>query len=137
MLTLPNKKMIESELDNLTLRTFRRGDLMVGVTYSTTSAQLKNIVAEIQEYIDNHPNTNQDGKVRFHDFGPSSLDIMVLFFVDTMDWSVYLNVKQEILYKIMDIVHKNGASFAFPSTSVYIEKNESEIPTYMPCVLQV
>jgi MscS family membrane protein len=127
--TLPNKKMIESELDNLTLRTFRRGDLTIGVTYSTTAEQLKSIINQIQEYIDHHPNTNQDGKVRFHDFGPSSLDIMVLFFVDTMDWTVYLDVKQEILFKIMDIVNKNGASFAFPSTSVYIEKNEVAMPT--------
>lgn len=121
--TLPNKKMIDSELDNLSMRTFRRANFMVGVTYSTTPDQLKAIVAAIQNYIDNHPNTNQEGKVRFHEFGPSSLDIMVLFFVDTMDWSTYLNVKEEVLYEIINIVKSNGAEFAYPSTSVYIEKN--------------
>jgi MscS family membrane protein len=121
--TLPNKKMVDSELDNLTLRTFRRSYFTVGVTYSTTSEQIKAIVADIQDYIDNHPNTNQEGKIRFHDFGPSSLDIMVLFFVDTMDWTTYLDVKEEVLYKIIDIVKKHGAEFAYPSTSVYIEKN--------------
>jgi MscS family membrane protein len=121
--TLPNKKMVDSELDNLTLRTFRRSNFTVGVTYSTTTDQLKAIVADIQDYIDNHPNTNQEGIVRFHDFGPSSLDIMVLFFVDTMDWTIYLDVKQEILYRIIEIVKKHGAEFAYPSTSVYIEKN--------------
>ena len=122
--TLPNRMMIDSELDNLSLRTFRRSNFTVGVTYSTTPEQLKAIVADIQDYIDNHPNTNQEGKIRFHDFGPSSLDIMVLFFVDTMDWTTYLNVKEEILYKIIEIVKKHGAEFAYPSTSVYIEKNE-------------
>lgn len=121
--TLPNKKMVDSELDNLTLRTFRRSNFTVGVTYSTTTDQLKAIVADIQDYIDNHPNTNQEGIARFHDFGPSSLDIMVLFFVDTMDWTTYLDVKQEILYKIIEIVNNHGAGFAYPSTSVYIEKN--------------
>ncbi|MBW6481080.1 MAG: mechanosensitive ion channel family protein [Bacteroidales bacterium] len=121
--TLPNKKMVDSELDNLTLRTFRRSNFTVGVTYSTTPDQLKAIVNDIQDYIDDHPNTNQEGKIRFHDFGPSSLEIMVLFFVDTMDWTTYLDVKQEILYKIVEIVQKHGAEFAFPSTSVYIEKN--------------
>jgi MscS family membrane protein len=121
--TLPNRKMVDSELDNLTLRTFRRGDFTIGVTYSTSAEQLKLIVEEIQHFIDNHPNTNTEGKVRFHDFGNSSLDIMVLFFVDTMDWTVYLDVKQEILYKIMEIVKKHGAEFAFPSSSIYIEKN--------------
>ncbi len=121
--TLPNKKMIDSELDNLSMRTFRRANFMVGVTYSTTQEQLKAIVKAIQTYIDNHPNTNQEGKVRFHEFGPSSLDIMVLFFVDTMDWTTYLDVKEEVLYEIISIVKSNGAEFAYPSTSVYIEKN--------------
>jgi MscS family membrane protein len=120
--TLPNKKMIDSELDNLTMRTFRRGDLTIGLTYSTSTDKLKAIVADIQEYIDNHPSTNQEGIVRLHDFGQSSLDIMVLFFVDTMDWTNYLDIKQEILYQIIDIVKSRGSDFAFPSTSIYIEK---------------
>lgn len=121
--TLPNKKMIDSELDNLTLRTFRRAEFFVGVTYSTSIDQIKAIVNDIQNYIDNHPSTNSEGKVRLHQFGASSLDIMVLFFVDTVDWSEYLDVKQEILYRIIEIVQGHGAEFAFPSSSVYIEKN--------------
>jgi MscS family membrane protein len=121
--TLPNKKMVDSELDNLTLRTFRRSHFDIGLTYSTTVEQMKAVVRDIQELVDNHPNTNQDGRVRFRGFGPSSLDIMIVYFVDTMDWTTYLNVKEEINYSIMEIVHRNGASFAFPSTSVYIEKS--------------
>jgi MscS family membrane protein len=121
--TLPNRKMVDSELDNLSLRTFRRANFTIGLTYSTKAQQMKTIVEAIQDYIDNHPNTNQEGKVRFHDFGSSSLEIMVVFFVDTMDWTTYLDVKQEILYKIMEIVQNHDAEFAFPSTSVYIEKN--------------
>jgi MscS family membrane protein len=121
--TLPNKKMVDTELDNLTLRTFRRAEFFVGVTYSTSIDQIKAIVADIQNYIDNHPATNSDGKVRLHQFGASSLDIMVLFFVDTVDWSEYLDVKQEIMCQIIEIVQGHGAEFAFPSTSIYIEKN--------------
>ena len=50
------------------------------------------------------------------------MDIMVLFYVDTMEWSVYLEVKEEINYKIIEIVKKHGSSFAFPSTTVYLQK---------------
>jgi MscS family membrane protein len=120
--TVPNKKMVDSELDNLTERTFRRANFTVGVTYSTSNAQLKAIVKDIQDYIDNHPNTNEDGRVRFEGFGPSSLDIMVMYFVDTMEWTTFLNIREEINYKIVEIVKEHGAEFAFPSTSIYIEK---------------
>ena len=121
--TLPNKKMIDSELDNLSLRTFRRANFVVGLTYSTRIEQMKAVVADIQTMIDNHPNTNQEGLVRFKEFGNSSLDIMVVYFVDTMDWATYLDVKQEINYGIMEIVKKHGADFAFPSRSIYFEKD--------------
>ena len=92
--------------------------------YDTTIEQVKAIVNDIQKFIDEHPRTNQDGLVRFADFGSSSLDIMVLFYVDTMEWSVYLDVKQEINYKIIEIVEKHGSSFAFPSTTVYLQKED-------------
>ena len=124
--TLPNRKMVDSELDNLSLRTFRRSNFTIGLTYATKPQQIKAVVNDIQQYIDNHPNTNHEGKVRFHDFGNSSLEIMVLFFVDTMDWTTYLDVKEEILYQIIEIVNKHQADFAFPSTSVYIEKNAND-----------
>jgi MscS family membrane protein len=126
--TLPNKKMVDSELDNLSLRTFRRANFNVGLTYSTSIDQMKAIVRDIQDFIDAHPNTNQDGLVRFKNFGDSSLDIMVVYFVDTMDWATYLDVKQEINYRIMEIVRNHGASFAFPSRSIYMEGNQKGHP---------
>jgi len=67
--------------------------------------------------------TNQDGKVRFLEFGPSSLDIMVLYYVDSPDWEALIDAKQKINFDIIDIVNKYKCEFAFPSTSVYIEKN--------------
>jgi len=123
-LTIPNKNLIGDKLDNLSLRTFRRAKFDIGVTYDTTIEQIQAIVSEIQKFIDEHPRTNQDGLVKFTDFGSSSLDIMVLFYVDTMEWSVYLEVKEEINYKIIEIVEKHGSSFAFPSTTVYLQKED-------------
>lgn len=124
--TLPNKKMVDSELENLTLRTSRRANFSIGLTYQTTIEQMKAIVRDIQEYVDNHPLTNQDGRVRFKEFGDSSLEIMVVYFVDTMDWTTFLDVREEINYRIMEIVKEHQASFAFPSTSVYLEKMDTD-----------
>ncbi|PCJ86389.1 MAG: mechanosensitive ion channel protein MscS [Flavobacteriales bacterium] len=123
-LTVPNKKMIDAELDNMTLRTFRRGRYTIGVTYNTSIEQIKAIVADIQQFIDQHPHTNQDGKVKFTEFGDSSLNILVQYYVDTMDWGVFLDVQQDINYKIMDIVKQHGSDFAFPSRTIYMEKGE-------------
>lgn len=123
-LTLPNRQMIDNTLDNLSLRTFRRVSFNIGLLYGTTEAQLKGIVKEIQEHIDQHPHTNQEGEIHFTEFAESSLNVMILYYIDTMDWRSYLNIKEEINFTIMAIVKKHGADFAFPTQTVYLEKKE-------------
>ena len=122
IVTLPNKKMIDAELDNLGLRSVRRVKFYIGLTYDTSSEKIKNIITEIQNIIDEHPKTNQEGVVKFQEFGPSSLDILILYYVDSPLWEDQLEVKEDINFKIMDVVKKNKSDFAFPSTTVYLQK---------------
>ena len=122
LVTVPNKKMIDAELDNLGLRSVRRVKFNVGVTYETSSEQIKAIVHDIQEMINLHEKTNQDGRVRFQEFGSSSLDIMVMYFVNSPRWEDLIDVKEDINYKIIEIVKKHKSDFAFPSTTVYLQK---------------
>ncbi len=123
--TLPNKKMVDQELDNLSLRTDRRAMFDIRLTYSTSGEQIHYIINDIEELIKTHPKTIQkDSMVRFKGFGENSLEIMVLFFVKTTDWAEFLNVKQEVNFKIMEIVKDHNASFAIPSRNIYISKQE-------------
>jgi MscS family membrane protein len=115
LVTVPNKKMIDAELDNLGLRPIRRVKFNIGLTYETAPDQIKAIVKDIQEMINTHEKTNQDGRVRFQEFGSSSLDIMVMYFVDSPKWEDLINVKEELNYKIMEIVKKHNSDFAFHS----------------------
>ena len=123
IVTVPNKNIISAELDNLGARPVRRVKFNIGLTYDTSVENIKKIVDDIQKLIDDHPMTNQEGKVRFLNFGASSLDIMVLYYVDSPDWEVLIDAQQKINFQIIDIVNKYKCEFAFPSTSVYIEKN--------------
>ena len=59
----------------------RRVKTNIGLIYSTPVKQIKNIVNDIQQLIDEHKQTNQDGKVRFLNFGDSSLDVMVHHYI--------------------------------------------------------
>ena len=122
LVTVPNKKMIDAELDNLGLRSVRRVKFNIGLTYETTIEQIQSIVTDIQEMINLHEKTNKDGRVRFQEFGSSSLDIMIIYYVNSPRWEDLINVKQDINYKIMEIIKKHKSDFAFPSTTVYLQK---------------
>ena len=43
-------------------------------------------------------------------------------FSKTSEWEEWLSVKEKLALEIKQIVEKNGASFAFPSQSIYVEK---------------
>lgn len=122
IVTVPNKNIISSELDNLGARPVRRVKFSIGLIYDTPIEKIKAIVNDIQALVDKHEMTNQEGRVKFLNFGPSSLDIMVLYYVDSPEWEVLIETQQKINFSIIEIINKHKCEFAFPSRSIYIEK---------------
>ncbi|WP_043902688.1 mechanosensitive ion channel family protein [Helicobacter cetorum] len=55
------------------------------------------------------------------EFAPSSINILVYCFSKTVVWGEWLEVKEDVMLKIMEIVEKHRLSFAFPSQSLYVE----------------
>jgi len=126
-LTLPNKMLTDQPLDNLTQRRFRRARYFIGLPYNTPSDTVKAICQEILQVILEHPLTrNELGQVRFVDFGPSSLNIMVLYFVEAAFLEEFNVVKEEINYYIVEIVDKHGVQFAYPAQTVFIKSEPAE-----------
>ncbi len=56
----------------------------------------------------------------------SSVDILVYCFTRTTDWEEWLRIKEDVIYRIMEIVERNGLKFAFPSQSIYVESLPSQ-----------
>ena len=126
--TVPNKKMIDAELENQSVRHERRAHFTVGLTYSTTNEQVKKIAKEIKQALDDHRMIEAGSIVRFSEFGSNSLNILVQFFVRTNDWEIFLGTREEINLRIMEIVQANEAVFAFPPMGTLSEKATVEMP---------
>ncbi len=128
LVIIPNKKMIDSPLENLTLRNLRRVKFNVGVLYGTSPSIIKKITEEIKTYLDEHHETSMDALITFDGFGASSLDIQVLYYIEIVDYNIFMKIKEEVNYKVMEIVLNNGAEFAFPSRTIYHEFGDKGIP---------
>ena len=61
------------------------------------------------------------------DFAESSINILIYCFAKTIVWGEFLDVKQDVMLKIMEILKQNGLNFAFPSQSLYIENIKDKI----------
>lgn len=119
LLTVPNKKLIDSALNNVTLSDARRVRFNIGLTYNSTSDQLLSIIDDIKKILQEHPKISDDMTVRFADFDPSSLTILVVYFVTSNEYDVMIAVKEEINLKIMKIVADRGCEFAYPTQTIY------------------
>lgn len=126
MVIIPNKKMIDNFVENLTLRNLRRMKFNVALKYDTPAATMLKISKEIEDYVNKHASTSNDTLATFDSFGDSSLNLQVLYFIEIVDYNEYMRIREEINYRIMQIVTENGAGFAFPSQTVYHQYPEGK-----------
>ena len=128
LITVPNQLVANQPIENFSRRGARRIKMHIGLTYGTTSEQLVAIKNEIEAMLKNHEGISQKDSllVYFDAFGASSLDIFIYTFTATANWAKYLEIKENVHLKIMQIVEQNGSSFAFPSQSIYVESMPKE-----------
>ncbi len=112
--------MVGNKLNNITQSTHRRARFLIGLTYETSSEQIKAISEELRTYLQQHTSINDEPLVRFYEFGESSLNILVTFLVNTNEFYDFCIIKEEVNFRIMEIVESHGSSFAFPSRTLYM-----------------
>lgn len=122
VVSVPNGKVANSRIDNLGRRKVRRVKTTLGFTYGSSQAQLDAFVARARAALESNPAV-WDGtcEVHFANFGASSLDVMVYFFLDVPDWSTELDERAKCYFAFMRIAEELGLEFAFPSQSLYVE----------------
>ena len=125
--TIPNFQFAEKAVINNSQITNRRINWIIGLEYRTTSKQISDIKKEIEEYIKKSEYfTTSDNtilSVKIDQFAASSIDIKLICFTKTKQYLEWMKVKDILAIEIKNIVEKHKASFAFPSTSIYVEKN--------------
>ncbi|MEZ4239022.1 MAG: mechanosensitive ion channel family protein [Myxococcota bacterium] len=121
LVTIPNSQITSANVDNLGLRPRRRIKLTLGVTYDTPPDVLQAYVEGVRAVLAAHPKVQRSYEVHVYDFGPSSIDILVYYHVVTATWSEELDARAQNLLEFVRVAKALGVSFAFPSTSVYVE----------------
>ena len=121
-LYIPNSMFASISVENPSRMTHRRIYETIGVRYDD-SKKLAGIINEVKEMLISHPeiDTTQTMIVNFNKFAPSSLDFFIYTFTKTTDWIKYHEVKQDVLLKITEIIEKQDAEIAFPTSTIHIE----------------
>ena len=127
MMSIPNGTLANLTITNHGVRTYRRFATTLGLQYNTSPAQIEAFVEGTRKIIFDHPMArNTDNLVYFHELGDSSLNVFVVVFLEITAYEDMLIAKQEIFLAILKLAEKLGVEFAFPSTSLYLEKIPEE-----------
>ena len=125
LIVVPNSKFAEGSVINYSKRGNRRVRQVIGTTYSTNSVKLKAVIEKITNMLKKNVGIVSDSvNVKFDGFGNSSLDILIIYLVNTPEYGAYMEIKEEVNYNIMAIFEEEQVEFAFPSLSVYMGDNK-------------
>ncbi|MDD3505968.1 MAG: mechanosensitive ion channel family protein, partial [Sulfurimonas sp.] len=150
IIAIPNSILANKEVKNWNKRSLgRRIKMNLGIKYNSKSEDIRNALLQIRQMLEAHPqiateNTKYNYQstrssklvsredevgikktlfVFLDEFAPSSINILIYCFTKSVVWSEWLEVKEDILFKIMEILEKNSLEFAFPSMSIYKESD--------------
>lgn len=131
LIAIPNNRLAEFVIDNISSRPYRRVWITVGLTYDTPSGAMREAVSRIEKLLRTHPEVSQESTmlVRFNEISENSLDIMVYYFTATTDWAEYLRIREDVNLKIMGIVESLGLEMAFPTRTIHLSPDSEDHKT--------
>ena len=124
VVTMPNATLANSPITNWSQMGKRQISYNFTVSPDTSKDKLQRIVSEIEMYLKNngevHPETIL---VKFDHFNEMGYSIMVYLFTKTTVWADYLQVKEELNLKIVELLEEEGVMIALPSRRVYVDQD--------------
>ncbi|MEM9805916.1 MAG: mechanosensitive ion channel family protein [Cyanobacteria bacterium P01_D01_bin.56] len=119
-LIIANTDITSSRIQNFKRMARRRIAFSLGVTYDTTTEQMKQIPSIIKNIIDRTDSVTFD-RAHFSSYGDFSLNYEVVYFVETNDYSAYMDVQQSIYLAVKEAFESRSIVFAYPTQTVYLE----------------
>jgi len=123
MITIPNYKLVETSVENISEEPLRRVLMKLGLTYNTTPEKMNEAMAILRDMPNRVENVeSKDVVVAFTDFTDYALVITFIYFIrknaDVM--ATPSNVNSEILRAF----NASELQFAYPTQTLYLEKEK-------------
>jgi len=145
LVSVPNFELSNNGVKNWSRRKIgRRIKMKIGVTYESDFNDIKQAIEEIKLMLHEHPgianehtsylSSDRQAKlvsiedfkgikrttlVYMDEFADSSINILLYCFSRTVVWNEWLEVKEDVMFKIAEILQKNNLEFAYPTMMIH------------------
>lgn len=119
LLVFSNADLLKSRIQNYRRMQERRILFTFGVTYQTPAGQLERIPQLVRQIIEARDGTRFD-RAHFRDYGDSSLNFEIVYYVLSPDYGIYMDVQHAINLEIYRRFADEGIEFAYPTRTLYV-----------------
>lgn len=120
--TVPNKQMVDSVVDNLSLRTHRKGELRLELDLKTTATEIEGFEAGIKTILQHRYIT--DCSVLLSDISPQAYIITVEYYSVSVGIQEFNQLKQDINLKIMKLMENSNVEIKGTDHLIRIVKDQ-------------
>lgn len=117
---IPNSKIANASLENISREKKRRVKQVLGLEYSTSLAKIEKAKKILAKIVKENKSTQDDSLIHFIGFNDSSLDLQLIYWIENLD--MILQAKDEINTEIKKEFAKAKIEFAYPSQTLYVKK---------------
>jgi len=121
-LIFSNNDLLKSRIRNYKRMEERRIVFGFGVVYQTPMEKLTFIKTIVGDIIKKQENARLD-RVHFKEYGDSSLNFEVVYFVAKPDFNLYMDVQEAINLEIFRRFQEEGIEFAYPTRTLYLQND--------------
>lgn len=120
LVTVPNKQMVDSAVDNWSMRTERKADIKLELSAGTSAATLEKLLAEIKTLINTHSASINSSTVFIKELSKNSSMISIEYFTAPFTLNEFFQLKETINLSIKKILEASHVEFAGESSSIFI-----------------
>lgn len=113
-LIFSNSSLVSSRIKNYKRMERRRIVFSVSVSYDTSLEQLREIPAIAKNIIESIQKTSFD-RAHFSSYGESSLNFEIVYYVLSKDYTLYMDIQQQINLRLNEEFRKQAINFAHPT----------------------
>lgn len=114
-----NADLLGSRIRNYKRMMERRVVFSFGVIYQTAADQLEQIGTMVREIVEQIEDARFD-RAHFKQFGASSLDFEVVYYVTGNDYTKYMDIQQRINLALVRRFEEHNIDFAYPTQTLYV-----------------
>ena len=124
LVTIPNKQMVDSIVDNLSMRTNRRAEIKLELSTKTTLVLAQTFIDQLKKALEQNRQHITSSSVLFREMSKDSLLIRIEYFTQPFTLEEFDLLKQQVNFSIKKIIEENNIELAGNATTVII--NESK-----------